>query len=380
MAEMSRRERAMASARKEMADKLPFFHYWRHIQEGWAEREARNRGMGLHWTRPSYVSKMHGVEVTTKQVEPRPGELVTRRTFHTPVGDIYSDIKQDPGTGLHKLTRSWKAVSPWEPDRLLKTEEDYKVMKYIVENTEYEADYFPIEQALDWLGDDGVVMDSCPHSPMQMLMIDWVGSEEGRYFYHQADFPEIVEDLYKAISKSREPMYEIAAKSPAKVALCGDNVDGFLVSPTQFKKYFMPEYEKQAEVMHKHGKIMAVHMDGRLNSLKELIAQTPIDIVEAFHPPPMGDLTLKDALEAWKDKTVWVGYPAGVFEEGPEATTKHAINLLREAGTGERLAIAASTENQVPNDFLVLLASVFENAELPLKPDKIDEIERTLLN
>ncbi len=378
MTEMTRRERTLASARKERADKLPFFHYWRHIQDGWAERESRNRGMGLNWTRPSYVSKMHGVEVTTKQVQSRPGELVTRRTYTTPVGTIFSDIKQDPGTGQHKLTRSWKAVSPWEPNRLLKGPEDYKVMKYIVENTEYEADYFPIEQAMDWLGDDGVVMDSLPHSPMQMLMIDWVGSEEGRYFYHQADFPEIVEDLYETISKTREPMYEITAKSPAKVALCGDNVDGFLVSPKQFEKFFMPEYEKQAKVMHENGKLMAVHMDGRLRSLKDLIAQTPIDIVEAVHPPPMGDLPIGEALDAWKDKTLWLGYPASVFEEGPKATIKHALDLLRDVGTGERLAIAMSTENQVPNEYLMVLTSVFENAELPLTPDKIDAIERSL--
>ena len=37
--------------------------------------------------------------------------------------------------------------------------EDYPVLKYIVEHTEYTADYFPIEQAMEWLGDDGVVMD-----------------------------------------------------------------------------------------------------------------------------------------------------------------------------------------------------------------------------
>jgi hypothetical protein len=35
---------------------------------------------------------------------------------------------------------------------------------------------------------------------------------------------------------------------------------------------------------------MSVHMDGRLNVLTDLIGRTPIDIIEALHPPPMGDL------------------------------------------------------------------------------------------
>ena len=53
------------------------------------------------------------------------------------------------------------------------------------------ADFFPVEQAMEWLGEEGVVLDGLPHSPMQMLMIHWVGSEGGRFFYDLADYPEI---------------------------------------------------------------------------------------------------------------------------------------------------------------------------------------------
>jgi hypothetical protein len=109
-----------------------------------------------------------------------------------------------------------------------------------------------------------------------MLMIDWVGSEEGRIFYHMADCPDVVEDLYCAVSKSREPMYEIAAKPPAPISLCGDNVDAVLANPTLFRKYLIPEYEKQAAVLRRHGKLMAVHMDGRVRVLTDMIGQTPI--------------------------------------------------------------------------------------------------------
>ena len=91
-------------------------------------------------------------------------------------------------------------------------------------------------------------------------------------------------------------MYEIAARSPAPIAFCGDNVDGQLAVPRLFERYFMPEYEKQARPLHRHGKLMAVHMDGRVANLKHLIAQTPIDIVEALHPIPMGDLSIAEAL------------------------------------------------------------------------------------
>ena len=377
MAEMTRRERILAASRRKRAHRLPFFHFWRHSQIGWAERECRNRGMGMSWARPCYVQKMHGVEVTERQVA-FSGKTTLRRTFSTPVGSVSLDETKETGVGQWHGRRSWRDVSPWQTARLIKMPEDYKIVKYMVENTEYVADYFPVEQAMEWLGDDGLVITPLPHSPMQMLMIDWIGSDGGRFFFHHADYPDLVEDLYRAICKSREPLYEIAARSPAPIVLCGDNIDGFLVNPRLFERYFVPVYEKQAEVLHEHGKLMAVHMDGRVGVLKDLIARTPIDIVEALHPPPMGDLPIGEALSLWKDKAIWVGFPGAVYALGPEATRRHALDLLRDVRPGDRLVIEMSTENQVSNENLLALTSVLEHAALPLTKERIEGIESSL--
>ncbi len=377
MTEMTGRERMLAASRGQRTDKLPFFAYWLLSQQGQAERECRNRGMAFNWQRPPYVETLHGVDVREEQATVA-GQVVVRKTYSTPVGSIYLDEKRDAGIGKWHGQQSWMAIGPWQTERLIKEPEDYKVLKYVVENTEFTADYFPIEQAMDWLGDDGVVMDALPHSPMQMLMIDWIGSEGLRFFHHHADYPDLVEDLYQTISRCREPMYEIAAKSPAPITLCGDNVDAFLASPKLFRKYFMPEYEKQAKVLHEHGKLMAVHMDGRVGALKDLIAETPIDIVEALHPPPMGDLPIGEALSLWKDKAIWVGFPGSVYALGSETTKQHALGLLRDLGAGDRVTVAMSTENLVSNEHILLLTSVLENAELPLTEGKIAEIEVSL--
>jgi hypothetical protein len=140
----------------------------------------------------------------------------------------------------------------------------------------------------------------------------------------------------------------------------------------------MPEYEKQAKVLHEHGKLMAVHMDGRVGALKDLISETPIDIIEALHPPPMGDLPIGEALSLWAGKAIWMGFPAAVYALGPEATKQHALDLLREVGSGDRLVVAMSTENLVSNENLRTLTSVLENADLPLTQKKIDRIESSL--
>jgi hypothetical protein len=316
--------------------------------------------MGINWMRPPYVEKRHGVEITERQMVVD-GLSVVRRTYLTPLGSVFEDEHREAGTGQWHGNRSWRDITPWMVSRLIKGPDDYPAVKYIVENTEYVADYFPIEQALDWLGDEGVVCDSLPHSPMQMLLIDWIGSEEGRCFYHLADHPDLVVDLYRAVSRSRESLYEIAARSPAPVTLWGDNVDGQLVVPRLFEQYFLPEYEKQARLLHARGKLFAVHMDGRLGCLRDLIARCPVDIVEAFHPPPMNDLTLAEALAAWPDKAIWVGFPGAIYELGPEATAEHAAALVGEARGSGRVGIAASTENIVSNENLLALMGVLEH-------------------
>ncbi len=367
----------MSASRKQPADRLPFFHFWRHSQIGWAERECRNRGMGMNWQRPCYTERLHDVDVSDRWIESS-GRRVIRRTFTTPLGSVYVDEYREPGVGQWHAQRSWKDVSPWLTSRMIKEPGDYEIVKYIVEHTEYLADYFPVEQAKEWLGDDGCVISALPHSPMQMLMIDWVGSEEGRFFYHHFDHPDMVEELYRAISKSREPLYEIAAASPAEIVSCGDNVDGSLVDPRLFKSYFMPEYEKEAKVLHDRGKLMMVHMDGSLNVLKDLIAETPIDIIEAVHPPPMGNLPIGEALSCWKDKAIWMGFPAAIYALGPEETKNYTLDLLRQVVPGERLVIEMSTENLVSNENLVMLTKVLEDAQLPLSEETVDRIARSL--
>lgn len=383
-AEMTQRERIEAVSRKQPTDKLPFFHVWRYLPIGSEARECLNRGMGITWFRPSSYMKLHGVTVVEEVDRSEP--LIVRRTFKTPVGSISLVEKRARGFGLWRLSRGWRGEAPWQRERATKTPEDYKVLKYIIENTEYVADYFPIEQAKEWLGDDGVVLDGMygqmwdfiPHSPMQTLMIDWIGSEGGNCFVHMAKYPDLVDELYNAFSKSYEAMYKICAKSPADIVWYMDNIDDVLVNPRLFEKYFVPEYEKAARVLHAHGKLLAVHMDGRVNDIKDMIAKTPIDIIEALTPPPMCDLPIGEALSLWRDKVIWMGIPGSLYVMGNQAIKKSILDLLREVIPGDRLAITMSTENLVSNEHLRLVTSILEKAELPLTQEKIEQIERSV--
>jgi len=377
METMTRRERILAACSKDKVDRIPFLHWWRHMQTGWAERECRNRGMGIAWARPAHVTKMKNVVVTEEKDSER-GPGVVRITYTTPVGSVYMDEIREPGTGEWHSNRSWKDVTPWALRRLIREPEDYDVVQYIVEHTEYAPDYFPIEQAKDWVGDEGVLFAALPKTPMARMMIEWIGSEEGRFYIHEKKFRDRVEALYHSFSRNMEALYQIAAESPADIVWIGENTEGLLMSPPLFEKYFMPEYEKIGKIVHDQGKKVAFHMDGRLNVLKELIAQTPIDIIEAFHPPPMGDLPLDEALRVWKDKVIWLGFPGAIYSLGTEAVKDYMLELLHSIVPGERLVVSMSTENIVSNDHLRMLTAVMENAEFPLTEQIVEGIKKTL--
>jgi hypothetical protein len=344
------------------------------MQTGWAERVCRNSGMGVAWARPCHQARIHNVEITETRGAGM-GKGIFRITYTTPLGSVYIDEKRDPGVGQWHAMRSWKDVSPWQLSRLIKVPEDYEIVKYVVDNTEYVPDYFPIEQAREWMGEDGVVLSGIGKSPMAKLMIEWIGSEEGRFYIHHARYPDHVEELYAALSKSMEPLYGIAAESPADIVYLTENTDGYLVSPPLYEKYFMPEYEKCGKLVHDNKKLLAAHMDGRLNVIKDLIKETPIDIVEALHPPPMGDLPVSEALALWRDKVIWIGFPGAVYTLGAEAVRQHALELLKAVLPGERVVVEMSTENLVSNEHLLLLTSIFGKAKLPLSEVQIDKLK-----
>ena len=85
---------------------------------------------------------------------------------------------------------------------------------------------------------------------MARMMIEWIGSEEGRFYIHHKKYRDKIDALYQALSKNMEALYEIAAKSPADYVWSGENMEGLLVSPPLFEKYFTPDTKNASAEDH----------------------------------------------------------------------------------------------------------------------------------
>ena len=366
---MHPRERMLALVRGQAPDRIPFFHTDHHLLRGEKEREARNRGLGLLVYRPCYVESLPNVEIVTKHVNNK-----LKRTYSTPVGSL-TEV-QEIGVGYGNAGyafRDWKGVIPAIREFLVKKPEDYKVLKFIVENLHYEPYYYAVQDQLEHLGHDGLVVSDLPYEPLERLLLDWVDWK--RLYIDLARKPTVIDEIVQILeSKYEQELFPIAAQSPSEVVRYGGNVDSLLVSPSMFHEYYLPSYSRFADLMHSNGKLLNVHMDGRLNALAAEIARSRVDVVEAFTPPPMGDLPIDKALKLWKDKIIWINFPSAIStlpKLPPREVKEYLAEQLRLLIPGVRVALIVSTENRVPEENLMAMVEVMEEATLPLSTAKI---------
>ncbi len=84
-------------------------------------------------------------------------------------------------------------------------------------------------------------------------------------------------------------------------------------------------------------------MDGLLRSIVPEVARTELRVIEAFTPPPDGNVPLGEAFEAWPGKAIWINFPSSVHL-APAERIKETTRQLVEEAWGRGLVISV-TEN-----------------------------------
>jgi len=234
----------------------------------------------------------------------------------------------------------------------VKSLSDYEAAKFILEDTVYEPNYEAYVWADRHVGDDGFVRVDCK-SPFQSLLLNFMGYKTlaMEVHRHRKEF----EDLLKAMEGKYYEVIHILANSPAEVVGIDGNINGRVTSPRFFEKYLLPFYKRASEILHEKNKIVSVHMDGALACLRDLIPKTGIDVVEAFTPPPLGDLPLSEARNAWgEDIIIETNFPEIICLEGVDATKRYAKEMLRTVAPcdGFILSVTEDIPYKEPNDIL----------------------------
>ncbi|MEA1997133.1 MAG: uroporphyrinogen decarboxylase family protein, partial [Gemmatimonadota bacterium] len=325
-------ERIMAVYRNRMPDQIPVSIYNRYLRSGEVERTARNMGLGILYyypvvsllappwhIQPGYVSEVKGVSFNIN-ISWENGEAVETLTYETPLGMISQQVVKDPSYG-----------SDWRKKHYIESAEDYRVMQYVVENTVFCREENTIRQKIEDLGEDGVVLGRIDRSPYQKLLIELVGAEKFLVDFYTDPQPAL--ELMEAIEARLDEQFELALESKVEVIWQPENITADLTPPEQFKKYCLPLYERRSKRCRDAGKVYVVHMDGRLNAIKDLIASSSIDVIESFSFAEMsGDLPVSEAKAIWPDKVLCPNFPSSLCEKPQKEIENYLEQVLTDFG------------------------------------------------
>jgi uroporphyrinogen-III decarboxylase len=230
---------------------------------------------------------------------------------------------------------------PQLKEHMIKSVEDYPVVEYILEHTEYAPNYEVLEEIIKEIGDQGLPIGGAGWTPIHSVMNDYIGY--GDCFFHMADYPTSFERLLQLLSERTWEIKQIAARSPAEILMIGCNWSDSITSPPLFKKYFVPALQNAADLMHSHNKLTTCHVDGDMKRLLTLFVETGVDIAEALAPHPLCNYTLAEARQVFGSRmTIWGGIPTPLFTDvySDQCFDAYVREILRTIAPGDHFILA----------------------------------------
>jgi len=250
-----------------------------------------------------YRTRLRGVEVKTHRL----GPMETLTEYVTPVGTVTTRLR-----GTEHLRR--QGIQDCEVGFMLKRREDYPVVEYLLEHTEYLPAYEDYEAYQGEVGDDGYPIVNCGDCPLHHWMRALAGYDQA--FFHLNDYPNEVERLVAVMTdRFRETIWKHMLDSPAKLLMHGHHLSSQMTPPPLFRRYILPYYRELVPAMRARGKVVAIHADNDTRLILGLIEQAGIGMAECFVTSPMVKTTLAEARAAWGDRVIiWGGVPSAILE------------------------------------------------------------------
>ncbi|MDP6495091.1 MAG: uroporphyrinogen decarboxylase family protein [Dehalococcoidia bacterium] len=369
---MTDRERVLAIMEGRSPDRIPWIPrllIWHRahrlngtLPSQFKDMDLRQTEEALGMGNPAREGKIYRIEYRNMDVnvhsERYDGGVRTVTDYVTPKGTVrYTTRTSDEFAGLG-IEGSIREECP------LKVAEDYDIWEYVVENSVYVPTYEEYEAYDREIGDEGLPMVASGDAPFHAWLIDLVGYEHA--YLHMHDFPERVERLLDLMSrKEKQELWELVAKSPAKLILHGRHFDSQITPAHYFEKYITPYYKEFSQVLHDNDKTLTFHADNDSSKLFPLIKESGFDMVDCFATAPLAKCTLKDAREAWGTSVIiWGGVPSVILEDWypEEDFESYMEDLFRTIAPGDAFIMGVS-DNVMPGAEVSRLERIAEMVE-----------------
>ena len=310
--------------------------------------QLQAKGMSICARRPVVRTVMPDVKV--EHIDEGRGRQ--RTVYVTPVGTL-TETWQEAGYG---------ALSPVE--HLIKSRDDYRAAEFMVKNTRYEPLYDEFLLERKRIGEAGYTLAHSGYSPLEGIQIMWLGQEQ--FCYEIMDNEDAIMSLYAAMVSSHKTMYELIAASPAEakaildapaeVCLYGGNIVPSMLGPGRIRDFVLPCLREFAGRMGERGKKLGSHMDADNRLIMDVLADSNLQLIEAFTPPPDCSVSIEEARRMWPQKVLWVNFPASVLI-GPEERIRQVTHEILEQ-SGDREGFLMGITEDVPRSHLLRSVSI----------------------
>lgn len=309
--------------------RVPFTFYDLLTPPGVNIRPLQARGLAICARRAVWRKVYENVDIREL---PEPDGSV-RTVFSTPVGTV---------SMRHKAA----VVGQAPLEHPIKTRDDYRVVKYIVEHTRYEPQYEAFQEEILKLGCAGKVIAHTCYEPLLDLQVYWIGQEQ--FCYELADNEDALMELHEVLVRNHRGMYEVVTRSPADYVLYGGNVVPEMLGPHRVRDFVAPCWNAFAGRLHAAGKKIGCHLDANNRAILDVVEASGLDFVEAFTPPPDCPVSVEQARAAWPGKRLWINFPSSVHLQSPDAIRLATREILRQAG--DRRGFLMGVTEDVPAD------------------------------
>jgi uroporphyrinogen-III decarboxylase len=196
---------------------------------------------------------------------------------------------------------------------LMKDEKDLAAIRYVYENTHWEADYKFAKIRKEQIGDQGIMMGYTPKSPFMQLVALEAGISVVTLTEVTAN--EEFKETLNVMSKCFEKAAQITIESPVDAVFVPENLSSEVVGPNYFNKYVRDYHEKWVKKIRDKGKYSFVHFDGTLRGLLREESSTGFTVIEAMTPKPVGDLRVDEwrQFSGASETIFWGGIPGSYF-------------------------------------------------------------------
>lgn len=311
-------------------DKIPFTMYKFLLPYGQEERELREQGLAVIPSQYIHEEINPNTRISRSK-EFKGSKLTIKETWENCYGKVTKKSRIEPG---HQ--------SEFIVEHFIEEDPDYKVVEKTLKERQYIPSFEKYNRGDERLGEDGIYFARGKKTPYQRAFVEHTGIEKLSYDLHKEK--EEVFSFLETLQEKHLELINTIAESKAKLIHIDDNITAPMIGKDRFNKYCKPAYKKYTDIFAQTGKKIIVHMDGKLSDLSEEIANSHFPVVEAFTPPPDGDMKVETAIELWDDKVIWMNYPASILIKPKKEIAAFTKNLVEKIGDADNVILGITED------------------------------------